>query len=473
MKKDLINKLVETFKNEAEKYSNELEGVVNFKYEEYFKKNNPEKGYHSVDASIIFKEFTLKLEYKINISMLIPKSTVEMRFMFENGKLPVEFSIYDLFNIIDKKNFRCYTFGYVIDETTMQETLRYLIDTFKTYRTRIEKLSVNLEKLQILEKDVEEKVDVLLDEKVFESRDVFYMMHMLELYYTVDISRFTMDSFIYYIEGKNQKAITKYSKNKDKLTKYEKRLLEHLIENKESVEVIPEKINTFAKVKKLKSASAELLPMLLSWLVLTPIWCVVYDMVFYIALHFLSKGATYVGGADPFMIFLPSFITAIINSYFVRKIMYKLFFRKNYNKILALDEIENSERVEAIMSKLFQFIIALGLVFSLLSANTNIAFYEGNFNNNLEFFSLKGETISYADVNCVYKAGGIMNDFGYVVNNPTYVIVLNDGRQISLYYYMEFEDIEKNIVPIFKKNNIEIREIDLVNNIEKDLEKQM
>ena len=318
MKKDLINKLVETFKNEAEKYSNELEGVVNFKYEEYFKKNNPEKGYHSVDASIIFKEITLKLEYKINISMLIPKSTVEMRFMFENGKLPVEFSIYDLFNIIDKKNFKCYTFGYVIDETTMQETLKYLIDTFKTYRTRIEKLSVNLEKLQILEKDVEEKVDVLLDEKVFESRDAFYMMHMLELYYTVDISRFTMDSFIYYIEGKTQKAITKYSKNKDKLTKYEKRLLEHLIENKESVEVIPEKINTFVKTKKLKSASAELLPMLLSWLVLTPIWCVVYDMVFYIALHFLSKGATYVGGADPFMIFLPSFITAIINSYFVR-----------------------------------------------------------------------------------------------------------------------------------------------------------
>jgi len=472
MKEDLINKLVQCFKDEAEKYSNELEGVVNFKYEEFFKKNNPEKGYHSVDASIIFKEFTLKLEYKINMSMLIPKSTVEVRFIFDRGKLPVEYSIYDLFNIVDENNFKCYTFCYVTDENTMKQVLKYLIDTFKLYRQRIEKVSLNLDKIAKLEKDIEEKIDVLLDEKVFESRDAFYMMHMLELYYTIDVSRFTMDCYNCYMEGKYKKAIVKYNKLNGKLTAYEKRLVEY-IKKGESCEVIPDNINTFADAKKLKSASAELFPMFLSWIVLTPIWCVVYDIVFYIALYFLSKSATYVGGADPFMIFLPAFITAIINSYFVRKIVYKLFFKKSYNKMMALDEIENSERVESVMSKLFQFIIASGLVFSLLAANTNITFYEGNFNNNLEFFSLKGETISYADVNCVYKAAGIMNDFGYVVNNPTYVIVLNDGRQIILYYYMEFEDIEKNIVPILKKNNIEIREIDLVDNIEKDLEKQV
>ena len=323
------------------------------------------------------------------------------------------------------------------------------------------------------EDDVQENIDVLIQEKIFESRDAFYLIHMLDLYYTVDISRFTMDSFTLYMEGKVKKAIAKYNKSKDKLTKYEKRLLEYLKENEQFVEVIPENLNTFAQAKKLKNVKNDLLPMLISWIILTPIWCILYDLVFFIALQVLSKEAVYVGGADPFMIFLPAFITAIINSYFARKIVYKLFFKKNYNKMMALDEIENSERVEATMSKLFQFTIALGLVFSVLAANTNISFYEGNFKNNLEFFSIKGETISYADVNCVYKTDSIMNDFGYVLNNPTYVIVLNGGRQISLYYYMEFEDIEKNIVPIFEKNNIEMRKIDLENNIEKDLEKQM
>ena len=471
MKKDLINKLVETFKNEAEKYSNELEGVVNFKYEEYFKKNNPEKGYHSVDASIIFKEFTLKLEYKINVSMLIPKSTVEMRFMFENGKLPVEFSIYDLFNIIDKKNFKCYTFGYVTDEATMQEILRYLIDTFKLYREKIDKVSLNLDKIKMLEDDVQEKIYVLLQEKIFDSRDAFYMMHMLELYYTVDTSRFTMDGYTLYVDGKVNKAIAKYSKAKDKLTKYEKRLLEYLKENEQIVQIVPEKLNTFAEAKKLKNMSTELIPMFLSWIILTPIWCILYDLVFFVALQILSKGTIYVGGADPFIIFLPAFITSIVNSYFLRKLIYKIFFKKKLKELMALDEIENNEKVESLMSKLFQFIIALGLVFAVLAANTNISFYENSFNNNLGFFDLKGKEFSYTDVKCVYKAKGIMNDFGYVVNNPTYVIVLNNNEQISLYYHMEFEDIERNIIPILKNNNIEIREIELENDIYKELEK--
>ena len=402
--------------------------------------------------------------------MLIPKSTLEMRFVFENGKLPIEFSIYDLFNIIDKKNFKCYTFGYVIDETKMKEILKYLIDSFKLYRKKIEKLSLNLDKIKMLENDVEEKIYVLLQEKVFESRNIFYMMRMLELYYTVDISRFTMDAFTLYMDGKIKKAIKKYDKAKEKLTKYEKRLLEHLKENEQVIEVIPENLNTFAEAKKLKNVSTELLLMLLSWIILTPIWFILYDLVFFVALQILSKGAIYVGGADQFIMFLPAFITAIINSYFLRKIIYKIFLKKKLKELMALDEIENNEKVEHLMTKLFQFVIALGLIISMLAANTNIAFYENSFKNNLEFFNIKGEALSYKDVKCVYKTKGIINDFGYIVSNPTCTIILNDNRQISLYYYMKFENIEKNIITIFEKNGIQKRNIELENDIKKELE---
>ena len=105
----------------------------------------------------MFKNFVLKLEYKINISMLIPKSTVEMRFMFENGKLPVEFSIYDILNIIDKDNFKCYTFGYVATENKMKQVLKYLVDTFKEYKDKIEEVSESSEKIGEIEKDTEDK----------------------------------------------------------------------------------------------------------------------------------------------------------------------------------------------------------------------------------------------------------------------------------------------------------------------------
>ena len=84
----------------------------------------------------------------------------------------------------------------------------------------------------------------------------------------------------------------------------------------------------------------------------------------------------------------------------------------------------------------------------------------------MDFLSVKGEELLYSDVECVYKANGIINDFEQIVSNPTYVIVLKGGNKINLYYYMEFETIKENIIPIFEKNNIQIKEIDLVDNIE-------
>ncbi len=472
MKEDLIKKLVETFKTETEKYSNELDGVVNYKCDEFFRKNNPEKGYHSIDANIMFKNFVLKLEYKINVSMLIPKSTVEMRFMFENGKIPVEFSIYDLLNIIDKDNFKCYTFGYVTTENKMKQVLKYLVETFKQYKDKIEEISENSEIIGDIEKDTEAKIKLLLNEDIFKSCDAFYLMHMLELYYVIDVSRFTLDAYVDYTVSKYSKAIKKYNKLKGKLTSYEQRLVEHIKQNINQIEMpVEQEMNTLVQAKKLKNIKTELFPMYLSWLVLTPIWCIIYDLVYYIATYFLYKDTIYVTGSFPFAIFLPAFITAIIHSYFTRSTVYKLLFKKRYNEIKALDEIENGGKVEKVMSKTFQFIIAASLVFSILIANTNIAFYDAYFKDNLDLLSIKGTSYNYGDVYCVYKADGIVNDFGQIVNNPTYVIVIKGGEQISLYYDVEFEDTKNNIIPIFEKHNIEIREIDLVDNIEKDLEK--
>lgn len=473
MKEDLIKQLVETFKTETEKYSNELEGVVNYKCDEFYRKNNPAKGYHSIDANIMFKNFVLKLEYKINVSMLIPKSTVEMRFMFENGKLPVEFSIYDILNIIDKDNFKCYTFSYVTNETKMKKILKYLIDTFKEYKDTIEEISESSESINEIEKDTEAKIKLFLNEDIFKSRDAFYLMHMLELYYVIDVSRFTLDAYVDYTIGKYSKAIKKYNKLKGKLTSYEQRLLEYIKANLNQIEIpIEQEMNTLVQAKKLKNIKTELFPMYLSWLVLTPLWCIIYDLVYYIATYFLYKDAIYVAGSFPFVIFLPALMTAIIHSYFNRNTVYKLLFRKRYNEIKALDEIENGGKVDRLMSKIFQFIIAASLVFSVLIANTNIAFYEEYFKHNLDLLSIKGTSYNYDDVHCVYKADGIKNDFGQVVNNPTYVIVIKGGEQINLYYDVEFEDAKNNIIPIFEKHNIEIREIDLVDNIEKDLEKK-
>ena len=470
MKEDLISKLIETFKEETQKISNSIEGVVNFKYEEFFKRNNPEKGYHSIDALIIFKKFTLKLEYKINVGMLVPKSTIEMRFMFDNAKLPVEYSIYDLLDIIEESNFKSYTFPYLTNVSKMIEVLNYLTNEFLVYKDSIEELSESIDKIQILEKNIEQKTQMLLNEKIFESRDAYYLMHMLELYYALDLTRFTTDAYFEYTKGNYKKAIKKYKKLKGKLTAYELRLVKYMKEVKQA-KATEVNLNTLAMAKKYKGVKYEFIPMVILWSLLTPIWCIIYEGILLIALYLLYNDAIFVGGVQHFMLFMPAFITAIINSFFLRKWAYKAIFKKEYKELIELDQVENTPKIQYIMSKLFQFIIALGLVFSILLANTNISFYEGYFKDNLELLHLKGEMLEYTDVECVYRAEGFINGFEKIVNYPTYIILIKEGHQIDLSYYMDYVEIEKHIIPIFEKNNIDIRKIDLVENIQKDVEK--
>ena len=472
MENKKVNSLVEKFKTKTENLSNQIEGIKNYYINEYYKKNNPEKGYHSLDAVFSFGTYELKLEYKINISMLIPKSTLEMRFMFEDSKLPVEYSIYDILDVIDDTNFNCYTFGYVTTDAQIEEILKYLWDTFIKYKEKIDELAINEEILKKLETNIQEKVELLLNEKIFETRNAMYLMHMLELYYAVDVSRVTSDAYIHYTEGNYKKSIKEYSKAK--LTAYEKRLVDFMKQNKNKTinyEVMPKNLNTTCEARKLKKPKKELVSMYLSWILLTPIWSIIYGIIFYLTMYFTTKNAIYTSFSNIFYVITLGFITSVSTSYFVRKIMYKLLYRKQYSKMIALDEIENTSFINNIMSKVLQFVIALGIVFTILLGNTNISFYNNYFIDKLNLFNLKGTVYTYEDVLCVYEAEGIKTSFGGIIDEKCYVFVLKDGSKIDLYYDIDYSDVKENIIPICNKYNIDIRQIDLVNNIDKDLNK--
>ena len=198
-------------------------------------------------------------------------------------------------------------------------------------------------------------------------------------------------------------------------------------------------------------------------------WCIIYDIIYYIVIYCTTKGAIYVTGADPLFIATAAFITAMPNSYFIRKYIYKIFNKKNYDTLVALDEIENTQISNNIMNKAFQFLIALGLVFTVLLSNTNISFYDNYFKDNLDFFSLKGNNISYDDVKCIYKTDKIVNESGKVIALNTYTIALKDKTKVDLHMFLYYEDIKENIIPIFEQKQIEVRHIELFDNIDEDL----
>lgn len=457
---NITDRLIVTFKEETSKLKEKFEDCQ-YNIKIYFKNNNPQKGVHSVDAIYEFDKYILQIQYKVNVSMFIPKSLLEMRFMLKTGNLPVEYSIYDMLDVMKVDDFKCYTIPYISNEKVMISSIKYLANTFKKYKKRIEKIASDDEKIHELEKNVDDKIYLLLNERVFKSRSVTYLTNILELYYVVDTSRFTGDIYSNVIKANYDKALKKYAKLKGKLTYYEQRLIKYITKN-EIKDILPVNLLKLKESKKVLSSIKSSLVMLLTCLLLTPAWCVVYFLVFLIAYLFFNNGAIYTSYTNYMVIPAVAFITSIISSYFLRKKAYKIFFKKEQKEILAIDELENSPTVERRMSKFLQFVIAVSLVFTILLANTNIQFRNDNIICNLNLLSIKGQTINYENIEKMYKAKSVTNDFGKRINETAYVILLKNNEQIDLYYDISDEDVEKYILPIIIKKNIPIEEIDTV-----------
>lgn len=456
-KKTLIDKLILTFKEETEKLKEKF-GECEYTTEVYFRNNNPEKGLHSVDACFEFEKYILKFEYKVNVSMLMPKSLVEMRFMLKTGKLPVEYSIYDILDIIKPDDFKCYTLPLINSKKQMVSAIRYLAKTFLRYKNRIEKVVDDANKVQELEKNIDDKIFMLLNERVFKSRDVGYLTRILELYYVVDTARFTSKNYLNVLKGKYKKAIKQYSREENKLTNYEKRLLQYIKEN-EVKDILPENLKTLENAKKVQGSFKELLSMYISWIVVTPFWAAIYLLVYAISYIAFNKGTIYTTYSNIPYIILFGFITSIVSSYFLRKKIYKIFFRKNQKEMLAFDELENTKATNKFMTKFLQFVIATSLVLTVLFANTNLQFREDGIVSNLDFFSIKGEFIEYTQIDKLYKTEYTVDVLGEKMDATTYTISLKNGEKIDLSYELTTEEIEEKILPILNTHNVVLESI--------------
>ena len=458
----LIENLVNVFKDECQKYSDNIEGVVNYKQYHDYLKGKKENGIGKVVSRIIFKGFSLNVIYRINSGIIIPVSTLEIRIDFEKAYLPLEYSFYDILYEIDKNNFNCYTIPYISSKKQLKDSIKYIIDEFLKYKDKIQEFAESKEKITLLEKKIENRIYIMFKEHIFKSMNLNYVKDILNLYYILDIANFTSDEYYIYLEGKYKKYIKVLNKKKQK-TDYEKRLLEHVkkkVKKGIKKEEATNKNKEFIAAKKEKSSSKDLIPMLLSTLVIIPIAAIVYAFIFYITTMFLNKGTMYVAGQTYFSLYLPSLITGIIGSWYARKLAYKIIYRKNCSKIIMLDTLSVTDKINKNMDKFCQFIIAASIVWTMLSAN------------NLDMLQIEGEFIPYTDVKCVYKTNGIMNDLGFVVDNKSAVIVLNNNEQINLYYSVDTSEVYDKILPILESKNIPIKQVELVEDVEKELKKE-
>ena len=176
----------------------------------------------------------------------------------------------------------------------MERALEYLFDAFIKYKDRIDSLLDNSEEFEILEKNVHEQVIKTIGGNIFKSVNPEYIARMLEVYYILDTARFTTGTYVdYVLKGDYKKAVKEYNKADRSIMLYEKRLKEHILALKVQVQFLPEGLETIKLAKKYQKVGIkQRVLMTLSFLVLSPLWMIIYGIIYkYLRISYVANGS--------------------------------------------------------------------------------------------------------------------------------------------------------------------------------------
>ena len=141
-----------------------------------------------------------------------------------------------------------------------------------------------------------------------------------------------------------------------------------------------------------------------------------------------------------------AYFTAIAASYFAMKKFYKLVDRKNYEKYIEQNEVQNGKGTDKFMKTLLFVVFLASVIGCGLLAKWNLNFMYDGFVDNSSFWSLKGEYYSYDDIEKVYSDDSIEENY------PYYIIKLKSGDEIyvSKISY-DTEDVDRALALLEEK----------------------
>lgn len=273
--------------------------------------------------------------------------------------------------------------------------------------------------------------------------------------------RFTTEAFLNALKGKYGKAVKQLKKVKEP-TGYETRLLRlwQAGEYGKTVELslIVQNAELYNSVGVQKADLKEFSVLFVSWLMMTPVISAVYLVLFYLLVCMEGRGSVYLMGPSynyPICI-LFGFVTAIVASYFTRHRFYKLLHKKDYERYREMDAIQNHGGSDRLMRVVLTLVVVICIFGAGLMARWNLNFLADGFADNTKFLSFRGEYYSYSEIESVdYKADRV-NGFGEILDYPSYVLQMKDGREIDLYEYGEISDYEGILLELFEEQGVKI-----------------
>jgi hypothetical protein len=260
---------------------------------------------------------------------------------------------------------------------------------------------------------------------------------LLQFYYHQLTMRVLGTGYEAYMVGNYALAIKKLKKLKLK-TPYDNSIIDFIKEQKVSRPHVPDSVfinltelykNGISK-NNFKEALAVAPAMLLFGLIWLPVFLGIYFLFYFIE----NTGAVYLLGplSNAPSVMLPAMLMGIPMIYFKSKVFYKLFFKRNYQKLITLENAVYSRSTHRYIKFLTSVLFAGSFIFLLLTVHQNIKLIQNGFYDNTDFWSMYGSYYRYEEVNQLQYRKESPDGHGGTFPYPSYVIQLKNGKEVDL-----------------------------------------
>jgi len=413
-------------------------------------------------AKIYYKLFVVEFKYTAHGVMGVVNSILEARVYLDKTEKSVAIPLPLLIDYCNVNTTTPLCIPFISNKEGMIQAFDCIKSVVKSIFNGIETVSEDNDKKEKILKqftdELREVFNIKPDDTISKEEGLYQVAEDYQEFFTL---RFTSAGFINNIKGDKERAIKQLTKIKKK-TGYEKRVL-NILKTEESVEsadlsAIRKNADAYnaSGVQKadLKEFAAVFLPCILISVVIS----LGYIGLYFLLLHFEEKDSIYLMGPIynfPFCI-LFGFITSIVVSYFTRFKFYKIMFKKDYEKFCEMDHIQNGGGADRFMKVFLEIVVLVSIAGCVLLTRWGINFYSNGFVDNTDFFSLKGAYYNYDYVERVYYKADRINGFGEKLDFPSYVLVLNNGKEIDMYEFDDISNYENELLDYLREKGVKI-----------------
>ena len=410
----------------------------------------------SIEGWVYFSSFVLLFEYTAHSLLSEVNSLLECKLMAEkNNPDALRYSLMDVFNALELDDFRCALIPSIASETAMAAAFQWLGEIVGDHLPAIAALLAGEEQHYRLYACFTADVQRFFPDYMHSGYDVVDQKN-LDLYYGWLRGRFgfAQGAYMRYLGGNPFHARKKLARTKKTLL-YERRLLAYLDTPGQKRDPLPPML--CEQIKGPQGTDARyVLAVFASWIPLTALCLPFWLGVFYLLRAIAMRGQLLLIGPDPFEAFMPAFLTAIVLSFFTRRMVMRLLFRRRAAELLENDAILFSRGTQRFMKGFLYVVFLGGMSFLFVCVNANIAFGEVGFTDNRAMFSMQGEYHPYAAIDHVYYKPDRINGFGETIPFDSYVLVLRDGEEIDLYEHCETSFAVEKVLPLLEEKGVSV-----------------